>query len=317
MSKLNKLAAIISDVDETIADLYLPAEPAMIDALTTLLQGGTKLVLVTGQGIDNVEHRVINALPASQRSNVVVGHCSGAELWGYDQSGNRRDSTFYSRFTDRVSRECAEQWRVVVAELIHEFKLEIWPVMPVGDFMKIAGNAPWNVMFEDRGPQITLEFINAFNMSPAQHRAMQDRVEKPLHRNDLRVEVKARAEALLQPRKVSISPRLAGVFALDFAVAGVTKTDAVKAVCTHQYFEQPLPEPVDANAHLFEVWGDRFSIWEGTDWHMSVALPQRSLSISFRDEDPASFPEDYNVRLWQGKSRLHRGMLEYLQTELQ
>ncbi len=44
----NKLRLVLSDVDETVADLYRPAEPAMLDALTRLLERGIVLVLITG-----------------------------------------------------------------------------------------------------------------------------------------------------------------------------------------------------------------------------------------------------------------------------
>jgi hydroxymethylpyrimidine pyrophosphatase-like HAD family hydrolase len=39
---------ILADVDETIADMYTPAEPAMIAELSSLLSAGKKLFMVTG-----------------------------------------------------------------------------------------------------------------------------------------------------------------------------------------------------------------------------------------------------------------------------
>ena len=44
-----ELRLALSDVDETVADLYRPAESGMLDALTQLLDDGVFLVLITGQ----------------------------------------------------------------------------------------------------------------------------------------------------------------------------------------------------------------------------------------------------------------------------
>ena len=45
---------------------------------------------------------------------------------------------------------------------------------------------------------------------------------------------------------------------------------------------------------------------------MCTALDPRVRAISFRDEDPAEFPDGYNIHLWDGAYRLHDGLLEYL-----
>ena len=47
---------------------------------------------------------------------------------------------------------------------------------------------------------------------------------------------------------------------------------------------------------------------------MSEALAPEVRSIDFRQEDPAEFPEGYNIVLWDGLERLHFGLLEYLQS---
>ena len=49
----SKLRLVLSDVDETMADLYRPAEPGMLDALTRLLDQGIVMILITGQSVDN------------------------------------------------------------------------------------------------------------------------------------------------------------------------------------------------------------------------------------------------------------------------
>jgi len=42
---------ILSDVDETIADNFTPAEPAMINELSSLLREGKKLVFISGASL--------------------------------------------------------------------------------------------------------------------------------------------------------------------------------------------------------------------------------------------------------------------------
>ena len=63
-----------------------------------------------------------------------------------------------------------------------------------------------------------------------------------------------------------------------------------------------------------EVWGDRFSQSSGTDWLMCKPIDRSIRAISFRDEDPAEFPDGYNIQLWNGQHRLHDGLLEYLKS---
>ena len=77
---------------------------------------------------------------------------------------------------------------------------------------------------------------------------------------------------MLEARSVPITPRLAGVFALDLAIEGVTKTRAVEAALSAEVLaamgiDEGTPHPWE-----MEVWGDRFSRDAGTDWLMCVAL---------------------------------------------
>src|ERR1700704_198850 len=91
-----KLRLVLSDVDETVADNYRPAESGMLDALARLLDQGIALVLITGQSVDNVEQRVVMGLPARLRQRIAVGGCSGAELWGYSATGMRNAAPYYT-----------------------------------------------------------------------------------------------------------------------------------------------------------------------------------------------------------------------------
>ena len=313
----SRLVAVISDVDETIADLYLPAEVPMLEALTELLSLGTKLVLITGQSVDNVERRVVNLLPSIYRNHILVGHCSGAELWGYDTDGKRLTTPHYSMYQGQMSSEMVRAWRETIKMVLDEFKLQVLPTMPLRQFNEEVGDDPWVVMYEDRGPQITIEFVNAYCMNNSQQNRYSDRLGRKVSGNDLRSEVKARAENLLNKASVKISPRLAGIFALDFALENVTKANAVRAAFQNDLnFVQEVDKPCMNNGHLFQVWGDKFSVKDGTDWHMTVAMPQSTLSISFRNENVEEMPSGYYVRQWGGKNRLHHGLTEYLKSEL-
>ena len=107
-----KLRLVLSDVDETVADLYRPAEQGMLDALAQLLDQGIALVLITGQSVDNVEQRVVMGLPARLRRQIAVGGCSGAELWGYGSDGARKAAPYYT-VENTLSPAQKNAWRHV------------------------------------------------------------------------------------------------------------------------------------------------------------------------------------------------------------
>ena len=111
-----KLRLVLSDVDETVADLYRPAGQAMLDALARLLDQGIALVLITGQSVDNVEQRVVMGLPARLRRQIAVGGCSGAELWGYTAAGTRNATPYYTAET-MLNAAQKQAWRVVTQQL--------------------------------------------------------------------------------------------------------------------------------------------------------------------------------------------------------
>jgi hypothetical protein len=189
--------------------------------------------------------------------------------------------------------------------------------MPLDRFQQEAGDDPWVVMYEDRGLQLTIEFVNAYCMNSQQKIRYAERVGRPIINSDLRHDVKLRAEQLLFQAGIDVSPRLAGVFALDFALENVTKKNAVKAAFNEGCeFSRDILRPTQDNGQLFQIWGDKFSVKDGTDWHMTVKMPSSATSISFRNENGNEMPEGYTVRLWDGRYRLHDGLLEYLTIEL-
>jgi hydroxymethylpyrimidine pyrophosphatase-like HAD family hydrolase len=299
-------------MDETVADLYRPAEPRMLNALSRLLEQGIALILITGQSVGNVEERVVMRLPASLRQQIAVGACSGAELWGYSPTGDRTERPYYSA-DGGLTHEQTTAWRAVVQQLIQEFQLLPAASAPVADFRRQFGEVPWRVMLEDRGRQITLEFPNAYELSASALKQVRDRLDTGFEGQDLRVPVAQRARQLLEAYAIPVTARMAGMFALDLAIVGIDKSRAVEEALDAAVLDRlglgtaiPAPEEI-------EIWGDRFSEHAGTDWLMCKAIDRRIRAISFRDEDPRHFPEGYNIQLWDGAHRLQEGLLEFLE----
>lgn len=311
----NQLKLIISDVDETVADLYLKAAPEMINKLSSLLRENIVLFFITGQGLKSVEWRIVNLISPLFRNRILVGHCSGAEVWGYDEAGELIKKPFYSVYTLTANQK--NQWKKIVDQLVEEFKLNIYPPMPVTNFIKKVGNDPLSIMVEDRGPQVTFEIINGYDLTPVQVSQLEVKIPQTHGSYDLRIPILERADQLFQEADLAITSRLGGTFAIDFAIKGVSKTTAVKNILENEEIlaSKSLHKKDLQNPNRIEIWGDKFStIRGGTDRHMCEALSKQVRSIDFRDENPDEFLKGYNTVVWNGKRRLHEGLLEYLQS---
>lgn len=189
--------------------------------------------------------------------------------------------------------------------------------MPVKEFLKQVGNDPLSVMLEDRGPQITFEVVNGYDLIPVQANQLETSIPETHGNYDLRIPILERAEQLFAEADLPITPRLGGIFAVDFAVKGVSKTTAVKQVLEESsvLLSLGLSKKNVEDPNNMEVWGDKFStIRGGTDRHMSEALPKKVRSIDFREENPEEFLKGYNIVVWKGKKHLHHGLLEYLKS---
>lgn len=311
-----QLKLIVSDVDETVADLYVKAEPEMIKEITTLLEEGKVIFFVTGQGLRSVQWRIIDQIPQHLRKKILVGHCSGSEVWGHDEQGNLLSRPYYSVYEQTLSELQKKEWRELIDKLISEFNLETYPTMPVSEFIEQSQGNPLAVMLEDRGPQITFEVVNGYQLTAEQTNDLNLDIPETDGTYDLRTPILKRANELLKEAGLPINARLAGVFAVDFAVGGASKTTAVVHVLNDESvlsFLDLSKEDV-AKPEYMEVWGDKFSeVKGGTDRHMSEALPKKVRSIDFRHEDPQEFMKGYNTVLWDGEKHLHEGLLEYLQ----
>jgi hypothetical protein len=188
--------------------------------------------------------------------------------------------------------------------------------MPVLEFQK-KFPTPVDVMLEDRNSQITFEFVNAYDLSPEQAAELEVKTPASHGSYDFRLPVFERAEQLLAEKKLPITPRVAGTFAIDFAVKGVSKTTSVKHVLSDESVLKSvgLDFSIVQNPKNLEIWGDKFSVINGgTDRHMSEAVSPEVRSIDFREENPAEFMPGYNTVLWNGEKHLHEGTLEFLQT---
>jgi hydroxymethylpyrimidine pyrophosphatase-like HAD family hydrolase len=313
----DEVKIIISDVDETIADLYVSAEPEMIKRLETLLEEGKMLFLISGQSVQSIQKRIVNHIKKELRRQIIIGHCSGAEVWGFNKDGNLQVKPFYSLYENCFSTYQKKKWREIIKQLISEFKLKVFSTMPIKEFEKKAGDNPLAIMVEYRGPQITFEIVNGYKLSSEKINEIKKIIPKIGVINDLRIPILNRAEKLFKEAKLPITPRLAGVFALDFTIKGVSKTTSIKYVVKNDAIlsEFDLTKELLNNPRNIEIWGDKFSkIRGGTDRYMSEALPKEVRSISFRKENPKEFPKGYNIVIWNGKKHLHKGLLEYLKT---
>lgn len=308
---------IITDVDETIADVYCPAEPAMIEELEQLLNEGRTIFFVTGGGLNRVRKDIIDFIKPNLRNKILVSHCSGAEVWGFDDSGEILESPYYSKYDEELSESEKSNFRLAVDQVIKEYKLRTHPAMPKLEFLKKFGNHPLEVMLDDRGPQITLEFINGADLQPDQIKSLEISIPQTHGQYDLRIPVLERAEQLFKKFNVPISPRLGGTMALDFAIQGVSKTTSVNFVLENQEIlsKLDLDKSDLLNPDHIEIWGDKYSIIRGgSDRHMSEAVNPNVRSIDFRKENPEEFPPKFNIVLWNGEKQLHHGTLEYLQS---
>jgi hypothetical protein len=274
--------------------------------------------MVTGGSRKRVVTGITNLIDPALRHDILVSHCSGAEVWGFTQNGHLQEKPFYSIYQESFSDDMKKRWREAVDQLVDEFGFRTHPAQPKTVFWETIGHDPRDIMLDDRGPQITMEVVNGHDLTSEECALFKQDVPKTNDgRRDLRIALMQRAGELFAAKNVPITPRLGGVFAVDFAIEGSSKTTSVKyvlenpdALATIGLKIEDLAQPLH-----YEVWGDKYSILHGgTDRHMSEALPPTVRSIDFREEDPSEFPEGYNIVIWDGQQHLHHGLLEYLQS---
>ncbi len=318
----DKVKLIVSDVDETVADVYREAAPEMITELSNLLQENKAIFFITGASLVRVRQRIIDKIPPSLRKKILIAHCSGAEVWGFDQNGLLNEKPFFSTYEETFSPEQKTKWRVIVKQLITEFQFHPHEAGPVKEF-KTTYCQPLDIMLEDRGPQITLELVNAYNLPEDEANKIATQLEIAFPRTetdsifDLRIPVMNRVKQLCDEANLPVDPHLGGIFALDMTVKDVSKTSAIKYVMENDAILSALGFSKDQlnDPETIEIWGDKFTAKKGgLDLHMALAFPKEVRSIDFRDEPSEELPRDYNIQLWPGKHKLYDGLLEYLQS---
>jgi hypothetical protein len=312
---------ILSDVDETVADVYTPATPGMLQRLSTVLRAQRALVLISGGGLESIKTRVVDGLDSDVRQNVLIIPCSGAEAWGFNPAGNIRTSPVYSLLNEKLTVEQQAAWRAVMREAIDKFGITTFGTRPKPVFRELTSD-PLHVMYDDRGPQITFEVINGIQMAGRVARTMNQRFvvaglpemqRKPDGTYDLRSALARYCADRLHAENVAITPREAGTFALDFALEGVDKAEGVIRVLASDELEAIIAA-ASLTANQVEVWGDKFNVHQGgTDSNILRALTGGERIINFRpDEDPSGFPSSHTITFWNGPGNLHVGCENYL-----
>jgi hydroxymethylpyrimidine pyrophosphatase-like HAD family hydrolase len=308
---------VISDVDETIADVNGPIDPEMVTELNGCLADDIKLLMLSGGSLERITSGITDALDPSLRKNILFGHCSGAEVRGFELSGELRAKPFYSPYESMFTEAMRERWRDIIDQLISEFNLRPHPMGLKKDFWHNVGRHVLDIMMEDRDLQITFTMANGRDISEEDAALFTQVIPETSGRYDLRIPIIQRAEELFTEARLPVDSRLAGNYSIDFVIAGVSKMTAIHEVIANPEILRSIglePENIQHSAHI-EVWGDKFSVIDGgTDRYISMALPLEVRSIDFREEEPSELPQGYNIVLWDGKKHLHAGLLEYLQS---
>lgn len=306
---------IISDVDDTVAEVFKNSSSEIICELEELLLEGKVIFLISGQSITNIYNRVISFINRKLRNRVLVGHCNGSEVYGFNDLGELISKQFFSVYDLYKDKIDNMKWRYIVDCILNEFELIAFPFMDINEFKNVTNNNPHCIMLDDRMVQISLDFVNSLNIKDFRFKANIN-VES-VEIDDIRVLICRKTKELFQIENIPIEPHLSGKFALDFNIKGVNKGLPIKHIFeVGKQYQIQLPQKILLSKYSeVEVWGDSFSISDGgSDHNMSLALPKETRSISFRDMDLGDTIMGYNIVTWNGKYRCHDGLLEYLKS---
>ncbi len=277
--RFDSVTLVVSDVDDTLAPPFRDISASLAHALTRLVGKGTILFLVSGQSIGNIERRVVRAFPRPLRRRILVGHCHGAEVFGYDRTGRRVTAPLFS-VRDGAAMEGA-------------FGKALTIVTSVLNDHGIAASSP-GILLEDRGVQVTVDFPG----HPAAGR---------------REELVTALNERLAEAGLSVEARPAGHLGIDIMTRGVDKSLALRRLLTPvssrggQAYRLTTPDGQVAGVwDGIEVWGDQFSPPDlDADLRMLAALPPGVRAVNFGP--PASLPGIRTAR-----SPGPAGVLDYL-----
>lgn len=312
----SNLKLIISDIDETVADVYVDMDPRMIPYFEKLLNSGVKFIFSSGGGLVSIENRVLFKIRPELRKNILISHCNSSEIWGYDAHGNRLSTPFYSSVQGILTQAQIAKWHQVMQEMINHFNLKTFSSMPIKKFIDISNSDPLSVIYDDRGVQITMEVVNAYNLSPEMAKKLKVQVRDGVY--DLRNEIIAWLETKFKNENLPIQLHKGGVFAINILISQSNKGTCISVVRKNKELLNYLGIDKEflSGSTGIEVWGDKFSKKSGpNDWCVSEELNPEIRSISFRKNDESSyFPKGFNIQVWDGSKSLHEGLLEYLST---
>ncbi|MEV4165071.1 hypothetical protein [Nonomuraea dietziae] len=188
---------VVADVDDTLAPPFHDLGDELADELTALLASGVRMLLASGAGLEGIRERVVSRLPAELRAGVLVAHCNGAEVYGFDERGEQREQVMFS-VVDAAHRATL-RGAVRIAELLmKEFDLAHAEGRPS------RGAA----LLDDRGVQVTLDLSGPAERDP----------------------VLARARELLEESGLDVEARPGGASAVDLVLPHVDKGHAVRAL---------------------------------------------------------------------------------------
>jgi len=289
----DEVKLIFADVDSTIADVYTDATPNMIGYLEKVLDLGSVLFLISGGSKKSIFDRVISKIKVN-RQNIILAHCMGAEIIEFTEKGQEIKPYYFSSYEELMDDQQRRNWREIMKKLINEFGLEIYPPINPNIFAKESKFMPNRIIYDDRGPQITFEIVNA---------------------PQIRETIVLKAKTMIEDANLPIDIALGGRFAIDFHLKGVNKTSTVQRFINDKNIlkKYNLERIMKAPERYCEIWGDKFYP-DGSDFKICKALPGGVRTIDFCNENPELFEQGYNIQVWDGKKSLEEGLEEYLGT---
>jgi len=148
---LEKVKLIFADLDDTLSELYKPASKKVKEYLNRLLQEGKSIVIISGQGRDNIYDRVVCGIEENLRRKILVCGCGGAYIYGFDNDGKFEKNPIYSIYEEKLNIEQRKVWREKISRLIKEFDLKLYKSMPKDEFTTLTNSMPVSTMVEVNG----------------------------------------------------------------------------------------------------------------------------------------------------------------------
>jgi hydroxymethylpyrimidine pyrophosphatase-like HAD family hydrolase len=312
----SKVKIVLADVDDTIAKVYTPSTSGMIGGLTALLRDGVILFMITGGGLQSVMQRVVEQIEEPLRKNILIAPCSGAEVWGFDQNGHLKAEPYYSLYS-KLTTEQKTKWREIVKDIVRDYQLNTVDTLPIAQFREKYGGQFKTVMMADRGPQITLEFVNSYDLEKTQAQELGVLNPDEKGKYNFRKLIREDAEQRIAKENLPLKIGLGGDFAFDFLIEGVSKGDALKYILENEHILHDLGLEIEDlhNPQNIEIWGDKF-VNNAGDFQMYLGIPEsvrkEVRAIDFRKSETQGLPEGFNIVLWDGEKEFSEGLEEYL-----